>query len=62
MTEEMLATIREIQLNDFALVIKESFRDVEIESIASEISKVEIMDRSIREVSFEKEEEKIYHI
>lgn len=31
LTEEMLLTIRETQLSDFALVIKESFRDVEME-------------------------------
>lgn len=31
LTEEMLQTIRETQLSDFALVIKESFRDVEME-------------------------------
>lgn len=62
LTEELLTTIRETQLNDFALVVQESFRDVEIESIASEISKIEIMDRSIKDVSFEKEEEIRSHI
>lgn len=40
LTEEMLHTIRETQLSDFALVVKESFKDVEMEEIASEISKI----------------------
>lgn len=31
LTEEMLQTIRETQLSDFALVIKEIFREVEMD-------------------------------
>ena len=31
LTEEMLQTIRETQLSDFALVIKESFKDLEMD-------------------------------